>query len=514
MPEWYTLGVVALVIVAVVVVIVRFRVNPVIALALGAAAIGLLTGLGPVDTVQTMSQGFGDVMMEAGILIGWGVLIGAMLNEMGAITRLVESLMRIFGRRGIPYALGLSLATYLQTIFVDVLIVIAAPLARRIAPRLGRVGTGIVGVTFAVGLEMGIVMMVPGFAAVALAGLLGVPLGVMMLGGFAVVAPTVVLTILLMSLFFRLGFWNPERDEQVVVRDEEEGAEVGALGAGAAGTAGGGAAGVADAGASRAGPSVAGAPVTDSADRMLLRTSTGSIRTTVGGVPRGPASTRPVDREERERPLLLLFAPMLIALLLIAAQAVLTVIGIEVPTLQFLGSPIIALLLAVIATGVIGRSAVGTKRIEKAVVKGFQDGGQIFLLTGIGGSLAAVIAKGDLGAVLQGYFSATSFAPLLLVWAMAAILHIAVGSVTLSAITAAGIIAPVAATMGLDPLLIALAAGSGALFCIHVTSNTFWLLQTFLDQSVRGALKTVTVGVSLASVIALGMTLLVSLVIS
>jgi H+/gluconate symporter-like permease len=415
------------------------------------------------------------------------VLIGAMLNELGAITRLVESLMRVFGRRGIPYALGLSLATYLQTIFVDVLIVIAAPLARRIAPRLGRVGTGIVGVTFAVGLEMGIVMMVPGFAAVALAGLLGVPLGVMMLGGFAVVAPTVVLTILLMSLFFRLGFWNPERDEQVVVRDDDEAV-----------------ASVSTGGAARA--------VTTGHDPLLVSTETGSVRTRVGGVPRGPAGNRPVDREEREQPLLLLFAPMLVALLLIAAQAVLSVAGIEVPTMQFLGSPVIALLLAVIATGVIGRAAVGTKRIEKAVVKGFQDGGQIFLLTGIGGSLAAVIAKGDLGSVLQGYFSATSFAPLLLVWAMAAVLHIAVGSVTLSAITAAGIIAPVAATMGLDPLLIALAAGSGALFCIHVTSNTFWLLQTFLDQSVRGTLKTVTVGVSLASVIALGMTLLISLV--
>ncbi|MCM6764326.1 GntP family permease [Rathayibacter sp. ZW T2_19] len=472
MPEWYTLGVVALVIVVVVVVIVRFRINPVIALALGAAAIGLLTGLGPVDTVSTMSTGFGEVMAEAGILIGWGVLIGAMLNETGAIVRLVEGLMRVFGRRGIPYALGLSLATYLQTIFVDVLIVIAAPLARRIAPRLGPNGTGIIGVTFAVGLEMGIVMMVPGFAAVALAGLLGVPLGVMMLGGFAVVAPTVVLTILLMSLAFRLGFWDPARDQQVVVRDDDE--EVG----------GGGA---------------APAP------------ATGTVRTAVGGVPRGPAGLRPGAVEERERPLLLLFAPMLVALLLIATQAVLTVAGAEVPALQFLGNPIIALLLAVIATGVIGRIAVGTKRIEKAVVKGFQDGGQIFLLTGIGGSLAAVIAQGDLGDVLKGYFSASSFAPLLLVWLMAAVLHIAVGSVTLSAITAAGVIAPVAASLGLDPLLIALAAGSGALFCIHVTSNTFWLLQTFLDQSVRGALKTVTVGVSLASVLALGMTLVLSL---
>lgn len=479
MPDWYTLAVVAAVIVVVVITIVKFRINPVIALALGAAAIGLLTGLGPLDTVTTMTEGFGEVMMDAGLLIAWGVLIGSMLNEMGAITRLVENLMRVFGRRGIPYALGLSLATYLQTIFIDVLIVMAAPLARRIAPRLGKAGTGIVGVTFAVSLEVGIVLVVPGFAAVALAGLLDVPLGIMLLGGLAVAIPTVILAILIMSTVFRLGFWKSERDEQVVVRDDEE-----------------------VAGGSPTPPDGA-AP-----GPRIDRTATGTVRTSIGGVPRGLAPSS--NTLERRRPLLLLFTPMLCALLLIAGQAVLTVSGTEVAVMQFLGSPVIALLLAVIATGLIGRSAVGTKRIEKSLVKGFQDGGQIFVLTGVGGSLAAVIAHGDLGDVLQSYFQATTFAPLLVVWAIAAVLHIAVGSVTLSAITAAGIIAPLAATMGVDPLLIALAAGAGALFCIHVTSNTFWLLQTFLDQSVRGALKTVTIGVSLASVIALGMTLILA----
>ncbi|NQX16217.1 GntP family permease [Rathayibacter sp. VKM Ac-2857] len=489
MPEWYTLGVVALVIIVVVVAIVRYRFNPVLALAVGAAAIGLLTGLGPVDTVSTMTRGFGEVMMEAGLLIGWGVLIGAMLNEMGAVVRLVEGLLRVFGKRGIPYALGLSFATYLQTIFVDALIVIAAPLARRIAPRLGRNGTGIIAVTFAVGLEMGIVMMVPGFAAVALAGLLGVPLGVMMLGGFAVVAPTVVLTILLMSLAFRMGFWDPARDEQLVVRDETAGLATVPAGERAEGEGAGGS------GAAGSARSAGGS-------------SDGGGRGTDGG--RDSAGALTADAP-RERPLLLLFAPMLLALLLIAAQAVLSVAGAEVPVLQFLGNPVIALLLAVIATGLVGRSVAGTARMEKAVAKGFQDGGQIFLLTGVGGALAAVIAEGDLGEVLKGYFSANASAPLLLVWVMAAVLHIAVGSVTLSAITAAGVVAPVAATLGLDPLLIALAAGSGALFCIHVTSNTFWLLQSFLGQSVRGALKSVTVGVSLASVLALGMVLLLSL---
>jgi H+/gluconate symporter-like permease len=326
------------------------------------------------------------------------------------------------------------------------------------------------GVTFAVSLETGIVLMVPGFAAVALAGLLGVPLGVMLIGGFAVVVPTVALTILLMTIAFRMGFWNPEKDEKEIVHDET---------------------------------------TTEAAEG----TTAGAVSRSASGASQGTARTAvAVDRAsstetaERERPLLLLFGPMLIALLLIAAQAVLTVIDVEQPVMQFLGNPVIALLLAVIATMIIGRSTIGMARVERSLVKGFQDGGQIFVLTGVGGALAAVIAEGDLGDVLQGYFQTATFAPVLIVWVMAAVLHVAVGSVTLSAITAAGVIAPVAVSIGLNPLLIALAAGAGALFCIHVTSNTFWLLQSFLGQSVRGALKTVTVGVSLASVIALGMT--------
>ncbi|MDN3311653.1 gluconate permease [Microbacterium oryzae] len=483
MPDWYTLGVVALVIVAVVVAIVRFRINPVIALGLGAASIGLLTGLGPQETVATMTTGFGEVMADAGLLIAWGVLIGAMLNEMGAITRLVESLMRAFGRRGVAYALGLSLGTYLQTIFVDVMIVIAAPLARRIAPRLGKTGAGVMGTTFAVALEVGIVMVVPGFAAVALAGLLDVPLGFMLLGGLAVAVPTIALTIFLMSLAFRGGFWDPARDEEETVHDDP----VGDL---------------------EQPPALKGA---EEGGYSLDATRTGTVRTAIGGVPRGGGLA--LATEPQERPLLLLFGPMLSALALIAAQAVLVVLGVEVPAMHFLGDPVIALLLAVVLTGLIGRSAVGTKRIEKSLVKGFQDGGQIFVLTGIGGSLAAVIAQGDLGDILQGYFAATTWAPILIVWVMAAVLHVAVGSVTLSAITAAGIIAPVAASLGLNPLIIALAAGAGALFCVHVTSNTFWLLKTFLGQSVRGALKTVTLSVSLASVIALGMTLILAVLV-
>lgn len=52
-------------------------------------------------------------------------------------------------------------------------------------------------------------------------------------------------------------------------------------------------------------------------------------------------------------------------------------------------------------------------------------------------------------------------------------------------------------------MLVALAIGAGSLFAVHVTSNTFWLLQSLMGQTTRGTLKSCTLGVSVASVVAL-----------
>ena len=66
----------------------------------------------------------------------------------------------------------------------------------------------------AIGLECGIVLTVPGVGALALAGLLGVPLGKMLLFGVLLVIPTVAIAVAIMSFLFNHGWWNPERDEQ------------------------------------------------------------------------------------------------------------------------------------------------------------------------------------------------------------------------------------------------------------------------------------------------------------
>lgn len=449
-------------ILAVVILIIRFKFNPAVSLVLGAAYLGLSAGLGTEKTIDTIATGFGDIMAEVGLLIAFGVLTGAMLQETGAIERLVRALIRLFGVDRMPYAMSLTVATALQSIYLDVLLVISAPLARNAAAKMDKKGTARMATALAIGGECGIVLMVPGVGALALAGLLGVPLGKMLLFGLVLVIPTVAIAVAIMCFLFDRGWWNEERDEQPFL-DEE---------------------------ANR--PEEDGEPA--------------------GGAGANVATRAPVVTGVRTTPLALLLAPLFTALALIAAGAILDAAEIHNPVIAFLSTPVIALLIGLVGTSFVGRRTVGIERIQRSIATGFKESGQILILTGVGGSLAATVAATGLGEILGEYFTASTAAPLLMVWVIAAILHIAVGSVTISAITAAGILAPVAPALGIDPVLIALAAGAGSLFAVHVTSNTFWLLQSLLGQTTRGTLKTCSVGVSVASVVAILLILPLSVV--
>jgi H+/gluconate symporter-like permease len=118
----------AVAIIAVVIMIVRFKFNPVVSLVVGSAYLGLAAGLGVEKTIDAIMSGFGDIMAEVGLLIAFGVLMGAILQQTGAIQRLVQTLLKIFGANRMPYAMSLTIATLLQSIFLDVLLVISAPL--------------------------------------------------------------------------------------------------------------------------------------------------------------------------------------------------------------------------------------------------------------------------------------------------------------------------------------------------------------------------------------------------
>ena len=147
----------AVAIIAVVVMIVRFKFNPVVSLVVGSAYLGLATGLGVEKTIDAIMKGFGDIMAEVGLLIAFGVLMGAILQQTGAIQRLVETLLKVFGAKRMPYAMSLTIATFLQSIYLDVLLVISAPLARTLSKKIGPNGTGRMAAAMAIGLELSLI---------------------------------------------------------------------------------------------------------------------------------------------------------------------------------------------------------------------------------------------------------------------------------------------------------------------------------------------------------------------
>ena len=445
-------------ILAVVLLIIVLGVDPVISLVIGSLYLGLAGGLGFEGTITAIIDGFGAIMAEVGLLIGFGVLMGSLLFAMQALQRLVALLLRVLGARRLPYAMAAVMTSLFPSIYVDVQLVLASPLARSAAPQLGRHGLGMMGGALTAGILVGYVFVIPGLGTISIAGLLDIPLATMLGYGLLIGPLTAVLTVFIYGLLLKRGFWDPEKDEHASESLLEEEA-------------------------------LAEEQAEELADEGRR------------GVP----------------PLFVSLLPVLVPLGLIAFGAIAEAAGFSTSFIAFIGNPVFALFLGLVGAYALARTSLGRNHTDDALSKGLDTTGQILLVTGVGGSLGAVIEGTDLADVLGGLFTADAGLPvvvsILLAWLIAAVLHLAIGSISVAAIAAAGIIGPLLGQLDVSPVIIGLAIGAGALFALQVNSNFFWMFQTLLGVSTRGALKALTFVTALASVIALPLILLLSVVV-
>ena len=110
--------------------IIWLRVDPVISLVLGCLYLGLASGVGFGGTLKEITGGFGEIMGKVGLLIGFGVVIGSLLHATGAFRRMVQALVSGVGARRLPYAMAGAMSTIFPSIYVDVQVVLSAPVAR------------------------------------------------------------------------------------------------------------------------------------------------------------------------------------------------------------------------------------------------------------------------------------------------------------------------------------------------------------------------------------------------
>lgn len=179
------------------------------------------------------------------------------------------------------------------------------------------------------------------------------------------------------------------------------------------------------------------------------------------------------------------------------------------------GSPLIALLAAVIV-GIftLGRAAGFTKdRISTTVEKSLGPIAGILLIVGAGGGFKQTLIDSGVGQMILDISEDWSIPALLLAWLIAVAIRLATGSATVATISAAGLVAPLAADMSTaHASLLVLAIGAGSLFFSHVNDAGFWLVKEYFGLDVGQTIKTWSVMETIISVVAGGVVLLLSLV--
>ncbi|MEV4434767.1 gluconate:H+ symporter [Streptomyces sp. NPDC049585] len=154
-----------------------------------------------------------------------------------------------------------------------------------------------------------------------------------------------------------------------------------------------------------------------------------------------------------------------------------------------IGSPLIALLLAVlVGMATLGR---GTDSVPASVEKAFAPIAGILLIVGAGGGFKQTLVDAGVGRMILEVSKDWSLSPLLLAWLIAVAIRLATGSATVATISAAGLVAPLAADMSTThTALLVLAVGAGSLFFSHVNDAGFWMVKEYFGMSVGETVRT------------------------
>lgn len=162
--------------------------------------------------------------------------------------------------------------------------------------------------------------------------------------------------------------------------------------------------------------------------------------------------------------------------------------------LEFIGNPVIAMLISVLVA--LFTLGLARGKTMKAVMQTFADGVQgitmVTLIIAGAGALKEVLVDSGVSEYLAGLLKASSISPLILAWAIAALIRVCVGSATVAGLTAAGIVLPLIGQSQVSPELMVLAIGSGSLIMSHVNDSGFWLFKSYFNLSVQDTLKTWT----------------------
>lgn len=464
-------------IVVIIVLITWLKVHPFVALTIGALGVGIGAGLAPDKTVTSFGNGFGATMTSVGILVGLGSMFGRMLVDSGAADRVVDTLVRRSSKAALPWTMALIGALIGLPMFFEVGLVLLIPIIVLVAKR-SDVPIMKIAVPALVGLSTMHAFVPPHPGPLVAVSTVGANLGTTLAFGIVLAIPVIILAGPLFARFAARWVDIPAPDM------------FGSRGSGSGSSGGSGPSDPAHAG------------------REARR---GPATQDTASLPNGKSDFTRVISEPRSPSFTTALVGILLPVVLMLAQAVREAVAPDaaggwVSLLDFLGTPMIAIGIATVFAMVF--FAIGGGMDRSAVAKSLEDAlppvAGVLLIVGAGGGFKQVLIDTGIGGVIADAVQESGISVLLVAWVVSALVRVATGSATVATVTAAGIMAPIAADLSTpETSLLVLAIGAGSVFLSHVNDAGFWLVKGYLGTTVGQTFKTWTVLECLISVIGL-----------
>ncbi|HEY5854214.1 MAG TPA: gluconate:H+ symporter [Aldersonia sp.] len=432
---------------ALLVLIIKVKVEPFIALIVVSVVVALVAGIPVSELVGTpttaadsiLEKGFGGILGHITPIIGLGTVLGAFLERSGGADVLTTRLLKLFGPKGAPLAMGVTGLILGIPVFFDIGIFILAPLVYVAAKRGGK-SLVMYAMPMLAGLSMTHAFLPPHPGPVAAAGLLGVDLGWIIIMGLACGIP---------AWFVSGVVWGSWIGKRVLIEVPDE-----------------------------------FIPEEAEADTV------------------NPPSLGLIA--------FIILAPMVLILGATFGSVALEEGSTLLSVLTLLGTPTIALTIAALLALYLLGTRRGIAAGEMARISGLalRPVGMILLVVGAGAFFGAVLRATGIGQALADSMGAIGLPVIVSAYLISCALRIAQGSATVAIVTTAGIIEPTIAAGNYSSAQIALiviSVSAGSIIASHVNDGGFWIVSRYFNMSVKDTLKTWTVLETILSIVGFAM---------
>lgn len=411
-------------IILMIVLVSKTKVHTFIALLLASIVTGMIGGMPISDTVidgvnvtgvlTSIQNGFGSTLKSTGIIIGLGVMMGGVLEASGGAERLAYSFIKAVGKKNEEWALAITGWFISIPVFADSANVIFAPLCKAMSRVTGKSVIGLA-LSLACGLQLTHCLVPPTPGPLTAASALGVDVGSMILAG-ALVSIPMLIAVMPYCKWIGKKIYQIPREDGSFDRKEFKAEYIKSM---------------------------------ENLDELIGQKDLPALLPSV--------------------------APIVVPIVLILLKTVLDFVNVSNPVIDLLGAPIVALgigtLLAIYGLA----NSQSKDQVIKCMDESIKSTGIIMLITGAGGSLGQVIKDSGIGNALGEMITHTPLPAILIPFAIAALMRIALGSATVAITTAANLSAPLLSVINVSPLLMAVSCCVGAISFSYFNDSGFWV---------------------------------------